>query len=386
MKYIILTILLALGLSACHEAGPEVTVEPATAPTAVVVYMAANNSLGRDGKDAEDIVEMKKAAGAGALADGSRVLIYRAEYGSGRQRLCELKADTLLTLREYTDLDVASTDPERMRRVLADARALAPATKYGLVLWSHALGWTNATTDPRRAPQLRSFGDDYSADRKMPVSELGAALDPGAWDYICFDCCLMGSVEVAYELRHATPLIYASVTETPYDGLVYDEALPLLIDGSAEALKAICRLMLEHYGASTLGSCPVSASVISTGAIDDLAAATAAIYDSANPLPDDFSPQQFYFSYRFPEYKYNDLEQYVEAVCSDDEALARWRDALARTVLFQTHSDWVWSTYHIKRHCGLSTRIVHTAEQAATLGYDGLQWWADVVSHLPGLK
>ncbi|MDE6509803.1 MAG: hypothetical protein K2K99_06355 [Muribaculaceae bacterium] len=379
IKYILLTIAAALTLSACHSDSPSV---PSTAPMTVVVYMAADNSLGRDRKDIDDINEMIAAKRSGALSDGSRVMVYRAEYRTGRQRLLELKSDSLHTVREY-DRTLASTDPERMRQVLADARTLAPAVEYGLVLWSHALGWTNSTVDP--APYSvapRSFGDDLSANRKMTVSELGAALDPAAWKYIYFDCCLMASVEVAYELRHATGLIYASVTETPYDGCPYDKALALLADGSEQALCAIARAVASHYGLSTRGCCPVSASVISTAGLDRLADVTARIYRSGHKLPDDFEPQQYYHSYRYPSYRYNDLEQYVEAVCSEDALLDEWREALAATVRHQLHSDWIWSNIEIIRHCGLSTRIVRTPGQISTLGYDGLQWWTDVASHL----
>lgn len=378
IKHIFLTIALATALSGCHhDESPDT---PQTAPMTVVVYMAADNSLGRDHKDTDDINEMLTAKRKGALAKGSRVMVYRAEYRTGRQRLMELKSDSLHTVKEY-DRSLASTDPMRMRQALADARSLAPANEYGLVLWSHALGWTNATADPPRGSVApRSFGDDLTAGRKMPISELGEALDPDAWKYIYFDCCLMGSVEVAYELRHAAPYIYASVTETPYDGVPYDKAMALLADGSPEALTAISQVVAEHYGLSTLGGCPVSASVISTAGLDRLAEVTARIFESANPLPEDFEPQQFYYSYRYPDYRYNDLEQYVEAICSDNELLAEWRDALAATVTHQLHSDWIWTYYPISRHCGLSTRIVRTPDKIATLGYDKLKWWTDVAS------
>ncbi len=346
----------------------------------LLVYMAANNSLGRDRKDLDDIDEMIKAARAGALAGGARVLVFRSEYyGSRSQRLMELTPDSLRTLITYADDGTPASDPERLRRVIADTRAKAPADHYGLVLWSHGLGWTNLSFDSK----LRSFGEDRTTGRMMAISELGGALDADAFDFIYFDCCLMSSVEVAYELRHAAPYLCGSVTETPYDGMPYDKTLPLLLDGSPSALEATARTVMEHYGVHTFGSCPVSAVVVATEALDDLAAATVEIYSTARELPEDFTPQQFYFSSRYPEYRYYDLEQYVETICPDQAMLDSWREILGRVVKFQAHSDYIWSTDHpITRHCGLSTRILFKASDSGVLGYSDLQWYSDVVSLL----
>lgn len=368
----LITLLLAavmLTLTSCHKDEPE----PKPAPMAVLVYMAADNSLGRDRMDTADINEMLTAARSGALAGRSRVLVYRAEFGDEDQSLCELTRDSLVTLKHY-GRDMGAVDPDRMREVLDDFRDLAPADHYGLVLWSHASGWVNTTT--------RSFGQDKTRGLHMKITDLGQVLAPEEFDYIYFDCCLMMGVEVAYELRHATRYLAGSVTETPYKGMPYDKSLPYLLDGSLEALKANAQTVMDHYSGNGYGDCPVSAVVVKTAALDSLATVSAEVMSCAlTPKEKDEYQQFFYerespgiFSPMVPSDKYFDLEEYVESVCPDPELLARWRDGLRNTVIFQAHSSHVWSYTTITRHCGLSTFIPFTDADLTLDGYNELQW------------
>lgn len=354
----------ALTLTACHKSEPE----KGTADMAVLVYMAADNSLGRDRMDQADINEMVSAAQAGALSGNNRVLVFRARYGGEGQRLCELTRDSLVTLKNY-DREINPMDPDQMRRVIDDFRDLAPANNYGLVLWSHATGWLNTTT--------RSFGQDYTHGLRMKITDLGSVLRPDEFEYVYFDCCLMMGVEVAYELRHAARYLAGSVTETPYKGLPYDKALPYLLDGSLESLTANARIVMENYANNGYGNCPVSEVVIETAALDALAELTTKVkaYGLAPKAKEEY--QQFFYAGSIdpqPTDAYFDLDEYVESVCPYADLLADWRKALQKAVKFQAHSDYVWSYTPITRHCGLSTFIPFTEADLKRDGYNELQW------------
>lgn len=382
IRYVLAAIISGILLSGCRHDDQDWKEPKGPVPMTVLVYMAANNSMGRDRKDVDDINEMIAAAQDRSLLKRGRVVVFRAEYGGTSQRLMELTPDSLVTRKVYADTDVPATDPARLRQVIADTRDLAPADDYGLVLWSHSLGWTNSSYD-EPFPSLRSFGQDRDTGRMMTISELGEALDPGSFKYVYFDCCLMGSVEVVYELRHAAGLFGVSVTEVPYNGLPYDKVLPLLLDGSRTAMISVAQANLEHYGLSTYGSCPVSSVVISAEGLDELASVTSLIYRNALPVAEDFKPQEFYTPpSRYPDYRFYDFAQYVEAICPDSTLLADWRKALDKVVAFSGNSDYIWYSIPIERHCGLSTRILTTAEDALRLGYDKLQWHRDVSFNL----
>lgn len=364
----ILLLMLSAALCSCrhHDPTPEPPEEPA--PMTLLIYMAANTNL----NDRADIDEMLTAARSGALAGGSRVLLYWAEPGGRRQQLAEVTSGTLRTLRDFAT-DLPATSATRLREAIDAARTEAPAERYGLVLWSHATGWPDTS-----APSTLSFGRDNASKLEMSIPDLGRALAPGEFEFIYFDCCLMMGIEVAYELRHAARYLCGSVTETPAAGLPYDRALPYLLTGTATALDANARAVMDTYGTDSFGRCPVSAVVVATEGLDSLAALTARIYAEAPEAPAQRGLQQFFYSSKTPLYRYTDLEQYVEHCSPQPAVQALWRECLERVVLSNYHSDYVWTYYPIERHCGLSTRPVNTPE----LGYHDLQWWQHVSHNL----
>ena len=127
-----------------------------------------------------------------------------------------------------------------MRRVVSDARELAPADGLGLVLWSHGTGWisdTGSINEPSEASGMMSplsFGMDGRLT--MKISSLRCALEGNSFDFIYFDCCHMATVEVAYELRHLTPRIVASPTRSASMSVSWPPTIP-----SARATAAASR-------------------------------------------------------------------------------------------------------------------------------------------------
>lgn len=347
---------------------------PAVAERTVLVYMVANNDLGQRGWDAADIAEMRTAAATGGLGQDGRLLVMHKSH-EGKSVLKEINSRSAVdTLHVYADdtTPVSAVSIAGMQRAFDDMRRLAPAAHYGLVLWSHGTGWLQdgMPDDGRR----RAFGLDGSA--MMNVSSLAQALDGQDFEYVYFDCCHMASVEVAYELRHATPLIAASATELPNAGMPYDENIPLLMQGlPAEAAANTFR----YYDSMSGSSRTCTMSVIATDGLDALAEATRTLYASASALPQGVMPQAF----ERGVCRHYDLDHYAELIAGSDEALARWREALRQVVLYADATPRIFNSLTIQRHCGLSTNVVRSADEMDLKGYAGLQWAADVASSLP---
>lgn len=378
MKHYFTAIMMAsaLALASCGDhndepaPGPE---KPSKVPRTVLVYMVAHNDLGSRGWDAADITEMRTAASTGGLGRGRLVVMHQSS--KGESVLKEITADgTVDTLKVY-DTSEAAVSIARMRRVCEDVRELAPADAYGMVLWSHGTGWLdNGMPDSYNGPQ-RAFGLD--GGKQMSVTSLAKALDGQGFDYVYFDCCHMASVEVAYELRHATPVIVGSTCELPNAGMPYDENIPMLMQGDAAGAAANT---FRYYNEMAGSGRTCTMSVIRTAALDDLAEATRRVYATAAPLPAGSMPQAFE---RTGTCRLFDLEDYVERVATDADALAAWKDALGRSVTYAAATPAIFSTLKIARHCGLSTFVVKSAADMSDKNYYRLQWAADVAATLP---
>lgn len=118
--------------SACHDSDK---IEPEYGERTVLIYMAADNNLNKDGEtNIKSILKgMEQTAG--------RLVIY-IDRRYDVPRLLTVKGGKgcrLDTLETYTEENSAS--PEVLARVVKEVQKRYPASSYGLVLWSHGLGW-----------------------------------------------------------------------------------------------------------------------------------------------------------------------------------------------------------------------------------------------------
>ena len=56
---------------------------------------------------------------------------------------------------------------------------------------------------------------------QMEIADMANVLEGKSFDFIFFDACVMQTIEVAYELRHATNYLIASPAEIPAPGANY---------------------------------------------------------------------------------------------------------------------------------------------------------------------
>lgn len=212
----------------------------------VIVYMAAQNSLGNYSADISDSLEI--ANGTKFIPstkdnlilfidDKSKPRIYRY-YNSVNGKVYYSK------IFQYPT-DVNSAGSSTLLDVLMRVKNLFPSKSYGLVMWSHGTGWIPQTDGPGRSHAVKSrkpqtFGIDVGeggnmrTDTKsngligdqMEISDLASAINQSGihLDYIFFDVCMMQNFEVAYELRNVTDYIVASpVLTSVYGAYYYDQ-------------------------------------------------------------------------------------------------------------------------------------------------------------------
>ncbi|MBM6805537.1 hypothetical protein H6A24_03340 [Bacteroides caecicola] len=166
-------------------------------------------------------------------------------------------------LRTYIETEgYNATDPEVMAQVFRDMQTAAPSNSYGLIFGSHASGWM-----PASATVSRAFGDDdgYSINIPELRDVLTNSFASGNLDFILLDACMMGSVEVAYELRNVADYCIASVMETPASGFPYQRMFHYLSDTDVD-YQRICTAFTDYYQ-SGWGTC----AAIDCSRLDNLA-------------------------------------------------------------------------------------------------------------------
>lgn len=346
----------------------------------VLVYMVANNNLGVNGFDNDDISEMETAVAAGALGNG-RLLVYR---GLGKDsRLIELTPQGQKILATYTD-DLTSVDKARMARVFNDMRMMAPADDYGLILWSHGTGWrsggnsrSSSLPDQQGISPL-SFGLDGSAE--MKVTSLRVALESTPFSFVYFDCCFMMCAEVCYELRNVTGILAGSPTELPAAGMPYDRNLKYFFSREPQIVQAA--MSTYDYYATNSKSPGCSMVVVETSAMETLAQATRDILASGVVLGEGYQPVKFYAS-TSPVRLY-DMAGYVRALHASSELQNRWESAFSQAQKYSAATA-RYNNIDLTYYNGLGCYIVRQASDANLDGYTELAWWKDVASKYTSL-
>jgi len=195
---------------------------------AVLVYMAADNSLSVPG--IKDIDEMESVGST----DEVKVVV-QAEFSPEEMELIgctsgcfnrpnyntfryEVQAGSSVSGPDGPVTDIGNrnmTDPAELADFITWATESYPAENYVLVLWNHGGGY------------LGLLEDQTSAEGLMSLSELRTGLELGGtrFSIIDFDMCLMGGVETAVSVHGWTDYVVFSEETEPGDGNPYDEIL-----------------------------------------------------------------------------------------------------------------------------------------------------------------
>ena len=381
--------LAALAAVSCRigvEDGPDMKIG-----STLLVYMAADNNLASNAR--ADIEEMMKGNVPYYFNEGEGdVLLVYADISGEAPRLIRISKDSYgavnqEVLMEYEEQN--SLSDTVMRSVLSYAAELFPSENNGLVLWSHGTGWlpegyyskpysvsaggqavpVQVMEDPYAA-FVKSFGS--SPDGEMDIKDLAEAL-PLRYSYIVMDACLMGGVEVAYELKDRCRYFVGSAAEILAQGFPYDKVLGCLLDGSLDSLKMACRHFYDSYADQG-----ATISVVDTYALNSLAEACVDIFLSTRPAVSSLNMSMLQRYYRLNKHWFYDLEDFVCNLSPSEEMLDRFRSAMARTVVYRlaTENFIIGATncFPIKTFSGLSTYVPNPENSVLEEYYRTLAW------------
>lgn len=330
IRYILALALLAL--MGCTKDGEDPRYPHAS--RVVLVYMAGDNSLGgyvRDNLDA-----MRR--GMASAPAGSRTIAY-VDTPDGNPRLLEVTSSGTQTLYTWPSAH-NSASAATVREAIGRVRTLAPADRYGLVLWSHGLAWMPSwatgyltrskarmaepwpqtkheeifpasfasAVRPDSVPVSVTATGSASADRPIPtasvptswpatkwfgqdtgenpagyldVEQLSEAIPSGVFDWMLFDACFMASAETLYALRDKAERIVCSPAEVIADGFPYAEIMTELLRPEPD-LRAVCETYYRHYADDPRPAYrSATVSLVETSQLEALAGAMASVFGAA---------------------------------------------------------------------------------------------------------
>lgn len=288
----------------------------------------------------------------GSLGDGGRVLFLRQEDKTtgyiGELYLNEINGEC--EERRIADVIIDATRPleETVAENIAFMAEMAPADSYGMVLAGHGQGWITREAlnsgssifsigqDPWMpnlgAEITRAFGEN---NVRVDIQQLATAIEHSNvdFDYLLFDACFMSNIESLYDLRHSADYIIASPCEIMGRGFPYHRTLPHLFAGN-DLTTNMCNAAESYYiyyrdeyvGSSRCGS----VAVVDCAEIEALAAATKDVVATAHEEYDS-STLQFYEGHS--RHTFFDFGAWCKLVATDNDALARFEEQLARTVI-----------------------------------------------------
>ena len=268
------------------------------------------------------------------------------------------RTDTLMRV----DASRSASDPEVLREVLEKVASLFPDSKYGLIVSSHGTGWLpagvyNKSMQPLQfsakrngtaedmpvysyneseGPKVKTIfaevvkknGVNYS--QEMSIQSFAKAI-PVHLDYLIFDACLMGCVEVAYELKDKADYIGFSPTEVLSTGFNFSD-LSMLVKDSPDP-EAFCRSYFEMYDSRNSYA---TISLVKTSGLDALAGVCSSLfakYSGQIASLTDMSGIQKY--YRGSAHWFFDLEDILVKAGIGEEEHQQFLDALNSCVIYR---------------------------------------------------
>ncbi|MBQ7195372.1 MAG: hypothetical protein IJS07_07035 [Bacteroidales bacterium] len=370
-----------------------------------------------------------------SLTEGkvSAPCVVRMYKKNTRRKNTTVVMDTVKVYSEFTTLTKTPT----LDTVLTWINENYPARTKGLVFSSHGTGWLpqGYYGNPRRFdPDYRSGDEIIWADVKrtarpqfppvsegvphieypyidgipvrsadsgyvdVPVRSLGTESGwnssgnkvdfeiepqsfrdcfPFRFDYMILDACLMGGVEVAYQLRDICGKVVFSQAEILADGMVYDTMMEHLCKGKTPDLLAVAQDFFDHYNTKSgvYRSCTVSC--VDCGRMVPLANLCRELFsvyadEMASVIP---SSVQSYF--RSGKHWFYDLRDIMVQAGASEDDLKRLDAALSQCVLYKEATPTMLkgsNGFDIRTHCGLSMYLPCNGGDYLDARYKELDW------------
>lgn len=393
IKTTLYSLILLSGLTLAASCESDVPIENNIERT-VIIYMVADNNL--NGYGLTNIYEMQKAFDE---QYGAKLLLLHNKRG-GSSTLYEIASHNENTISSPIIKTYAEGFdpclPSSLSSVIADCRAHSNTKEYAIIFWSHATGWlpkgmspakiiADPNPDPNSGTQKSSgaqyaFGQTNSNSTQMEISDLAAALPTDIeFEYIYFDACHTGALEVAYELRNSAKYVAGSAGEVLAAGFPYAEGLKYFLTGD---IVNAAKIYFDAYNEKTGAYRTATIGVVKSSEMTNVAAALKELVNSY-PATTLKSSQQFGRdlgrSADFTDLMW-DAKNLVTSSWGGTAA-AKFNAALDKAVIYQAATpmlfdDDYYGSVTINTHCGVSIYIPRLNEPQTLEIYKRDYAWA----------
>lgn len=236
----------------------------------ILIYMPADNNL--ENSALEDINEMEistldtDVVSVFILLDRSNAYdtseknwsgtrLYRLVTGkkTGNKQMISEEMNCLpLGLEVGKEIELDMSSDYVLSNCLSYLRKKYPAERYGLIMWGHGTGWRSELNDDITFPQLtKGFAYDENSKTYMSLVQLGTALKNSLpekkLNFLGFDTCFGGEIEVAYELKDYADYIIGSEGLVMSSGWNYTNIFNDIKNNELEQASDICECIVNQF-------------------------------------------------------------------------------------------------------------------------------------------
>jgi len=389
--------LLTLGGCSNHDDEPDISVK-----RTVLVYMMADNSLSSlSGSDIDEMTEGMKSIDS----NKNNLLIYIDTF-DGTPKLIKLDNKNgkvvQTVLKNYPEQ--TSTDESVMTSVFSTAFSAYPADSYGLVLWSHGLGWIPQTSSYKvisRYAGIDQNGGSTYYYLNIPSLQSVLAATNLHFDYILFDECYMASIEALYQLRNYADYFIGSPTEIPGPGAYYTDVIHAMFatSSSATAVNNADKTADAYYNyynnkyditkesdfSNENWIAGTSVTLIKSSALVNLANATKNILPAYIKNKTAINTNNIFCYDPLRDKYFYDMESLIKQLTGGNSEYIAWKKAFDNCVIkyqttatnYMSYSNGTYNFIPMNGSYGLSSYIPSSSETSMNTNFQATQWYTD---------
>lgn len=319
----------------------------------------------------------------------------------------EVVCDTLQTY----PTTVVSASPEQLNNVLTYIQDNFPAASYGMIFSSHATGYlpTGYYSSPNNyifyqgalmgagqnqgsrpvpyvepefdpsLPMVKSIGQQQVGtlgnyySHEINLQDFADAI-PMKLDYILFDACLMGGIEVAYELKDKCRKIGASQAEVLAEGFDYKTLTEYLLKEETPDPLKVCENYFTQYDIQSGVYRSATISFVDCEKLDPLAEVCRGLFSKYSDAIASLSNSKVQRFYRSNKQWFFDLESIVTLAGATDEELEEFHEALDGCIIYKAHTPEFMCEFSIDTFSGFSMFLPRYGTKELKKFYKTLKW------------
>ena len=389
----------------------------------LLLYSAGYNSISTYLD--EDIKDLQKGWIPGSGRNNNILLVY-SHLPAKRGNYATPNAPTLTRIWRDMDgstvIDTLVTYPEQtysatagqLHKVLSFVKEEFPAKSYGMIFSSHATGYlpsgyyTKPTGytftekpdisfryglgrdlikpvpyyEPEYDPSLpavKSIGQDQVGmhgnyqSYEIELDDFAKAL-PMQMEYILFDACLMGGVEVAYELKEKCRYVGFSQTEVLAEGFDYTTLTTHLLGTQTPDPQSVCEDFFHQYDIQHGVYRSATISLVDCTKMEPLADVCHEMFTKYAMTLERLQPSKVQRYYRGDYHWFYDLEDIVAKIGATEEEMKSLKDALDKCIIYKASTPKFMDSFEINVYSGFSMYLPTNGTMELDKYYRTLQW------------